>query len=104
MLSKTPAAATILFRAAEILRTEGWRQGDLGFEGDPHCLFGAICQAALEQTPGEYAWAYEAFTSHSPFRSALAGTVWNDEPGRTAEEVISLLESVAAQIAAETVA
>ena len=93
----------ICLKAAERLREVGWRQGGYGGEDGPHCILGA-CQWAA-------AWYTNAAAARMVARRAARAAVqtpcttnycdrggntpiaWNDEPGRTMEEVIAVLEA-----------
>lgn len=74
-----------LVRAAEIVR-ERWCQKRFGYLGEQRCVAGAIAEAA----PG-------SIVSYRAFRTWLGREVvsWNDEYGRTAEEVAEALERAA---------
>jgi len=77
-----------LLGAAQILRTSGWCQKHY-YVGETSCLVGAIrrsCQTAIgAQEPLNMV---KDFLGYSP-------VVWNDMSGRTKEQVINLLETVA---------
>lgn len=83
--------AVVLRSAADILRRDGWRQGSMGVAGRAACLREAVCRAqGAKPYYGRLA------------RNALAAATgdfripdWNDEPGRTIDEVLDLLERVA---------
>ena len=80
---------TTLLKAAEIVR-ERWNPRAYGHKGGPRCALGAIDEAAGRGLSGAH-----------PAVRHLRGHVgcfisdWNDSPGRTAEEVASVMESVA---------
>lgn len=92
----------VFARAAEIIREHGWIQGKLHdrtklSEAEnnrinpvqcPHCIMGAIISAK-----GDFAH-WEPLTA----LSAEVGdyVAWNDTPGRTVEEVLALLDRLAA--------
>jgi hypothetical protein len=79
--------------AADYLRTHGWIQGALGEPGGSRCAMGAIYSAT-----SEYAYIEEDLWPDTP---AFPGNAlhrlakFNDQPGRTAAQVIDLLESTA---------
>ena len=112
MVSDEEAA---LLRAAERIEKYGWRQGDAGEAGQPQCLVGAISSACDDLTPGRGAFddtfmgAYgRAFDD--TFMGALDRVIsvveaddwtlgivqWNDDAGRTKDEVIDVLRRAAA--------
>lgn len=86
---------SVYAEAAELIRKDGWAQGWFYRPGRGHCVFGAI-QAVTNGNPDQ----------RSPRSDALVGRLedvigcglgieeWNDEPGRTVEDVINLLEQV----------
>lgn len=82
---------TTLLKAAEIVR-ERWNSSGYGLPGGPRCALGAIDEAAgghlFSDSPAIYRLQNHIDTSIA---------VWNDTPGRTAEEVASVMESVALQ-------
>jgi len=96
----------ICLKAAERLREVGWRQGDFGGADGPHCLVGACMwvtgperRVADQVVPTDVAYvAGGAAYAHTHGSGAYFGDVaavmaWNDEPGRTVEEVIATLEA-----------
>lgn len=86
--------------AAEILDTDGWREGFFGAPGQPSCLLGAVRKAVYART-GSWeqvtALSSEALTRDIPVKAPASFQLaddnarniilWNDEPGRTKEEV-----------------
>ena len=95
----------ICLKAAQRLREVGWQQGDFGPTEGPHCMLGA-CQWAvgwytgiaarsddedveLEVLAGEAGDA----ACHQVDGLLQGAAAWNDEPGRTVEEVIATLEA-----------
>ncbi len=89
-----------LLDAAEYIRTWGWYQGGL-FLGHKACLLGAIYASAGY---ADLARARTPNISHAIEKERKAveryldrGNIasWNDEPGRTKEEVIAALEGAA---------
>lgn len=101
----------VLQTARKFLDDYGWIQGDYGHEDIGFCAIGAIWTAvwkffprgtgeqrerggrlagrAAKQLKDSIAW---------PFSSTLAS--WNDEPGRTKEEVLALFDSAIATLEA----
>ena len=90
----TAQVAADLRAAAEVLRRDGWTQGDYEKADGCKCLSGAlrsVCGGIDSTEPERYlpAWGY---------LRALIGReaiTWNDAPGRTADEVIAALEAAA---------
>lgn len=101
-MSEPTTVAEVLRRAADILDENGWGQGWLidPDGGSCACAVGAI-QLASGMTPQEI--RYGGLTKELAvratrfFSAVLKSTVsaWNDEPGRTAEEVIAKLREAA---------
>jgi hypothetical protein len=101
----TTQVAQDLRAAAEVLRRDGWTQGDLGTCDGPKCAVGAAYYVASDGAEV----VYEFFRSDAVRRAEqIADLVadeigverselpnWNDEPGRTADEVIAALEAAA---------
>jgi hypothetical protein len=94
-------AGRILLGAAAIVR-ERWRQGDYGRDGGPRCLVGAIAEAGEFHGGGLY--DKFAVVERSPIYKRLVDSLgilgstvvnWNDQEGRTAEEVAEALERAA---------
>lgn len=111
-------AAETLREAADVIRRNGWIQGDY-FDRDQLdggriskdcsvCLHGAINLAAGGDPENDYhhnavkatntlvEWLWTALDP-AIYASLSA---WNDAPGRTAEQVIAALEAAAAGVAA----
>lgn len=89
--------AADLRSAADYLRTHGWTTGTYGLNGGARCLVGALVGPRLstarlvEILPDLRALGLE----RAAWVSDAAATAWNDEPGRTLEEVLDRLESTA---------
>jgi len=97
----------ICLKAAQRLREVGWRQGTFGGKDGPHCMLGACMwvtgspgvnrplTAVTAVTAADVAYSAYAHTPPSgPFGFDLQLALdWNDEPGRTVEEVIAVLEA-----------
>lgn len=75
----------VLARAKRILEVHDWRQGATG---DGYCVIEA-CDAALENSSED--WHSIARILGFPNWHALVA--WNDDPLRTKEEVLQLLEA-----------
>lgn len=83
----------ILMRAADLLRGEvGWCQGQVADAAGNRCVLGALVVASIE-TDKPHLWKMSA----AALRRSLgrAPSVWNDQSGRTKEEVIEALERAA---------
>lgn len=80
-------ASKLLLKAAALIEERGWCQGSM-LSPSGYCALGAIGVA------GDYRDI--AYKARDKF-SAVVGSVatWNDWPGRTKEEVIAKLRSVA---------
>lgn len=79
-----------LLKAAEIVRERGLRQGAYGFDGGPVCAVGAMF--AADTTGASVLAARDALSKHLGVQHPM---FWNDKPGRTAEEVAAVMETVA---------
>ncbi len=96
----------LLLDGAKIVR-ERWRQGDLGVNGEPRCVVGALREAAGlgEETAGSYTLVRNAtarLCKSLGLEKRVHGstvTAWNDTPGRTAEEVATAMEEAAMETA-----
>ncbi len=86
----------VLLKAADILREHGWCQGTIRDRQGRRCAVGAILMAdlmvgaafALPRSP----YADLAMRKMLPDQGV---STWNDEPGRTVEEVIEAMERAA---------
>lgn len=107
-----------LNKAADLIQRDGWTQGDEGWfrkQGQPLCLEGAI-QAALGIRPYDTDDddELEAWFGPCPSKQAVRDYLeheralyrWNDQQGRTQEEVVAVLRAAAAieAVKEETVA
>lgn len=97
-----------LFRAAEILEDRGWCQGLLTNDRGEHCAVGALCVALEQQMRCNYgdlvrSGPLNIFAAYLPPGSddretgVVKITRWNDNPERTAQEVITALRRAAHQ-------
>jgi len=102
----TAQVAADLRAAAEVLRRDGWIQGTYGVIGGPSCAAGAVMQTVADSGR----WIGMSIEERQRYRvvmDRLSLTVigqktrddlvalWNDAPGRTADEVIAALEAAA---------
>src|SRR5690242_9508575 len=97
-MTVTPRVKQIAAEAADLLESEGWGQGHLQCEDGSYCLFGALIHSATNQTENFGAWGNEvdaAAWAAIP-EGAVDPVAWNDDPERTAQEVIDALRAVAA--------
>lgn len=109
--------AEVLEKAATLLETKGWTQRNFAVDkdGEPvavnsekacaYCIVGAIRKAIAERLPSEYSKARDLYLDLFPKATEsiwdVTGThpiLWQDQDGRTAEEVISKLRQVAQQL------
>lgn len=96
--------AADLRAAAGYLRQAGWLQGHAGGHEGPACMVGAILEVTgWTDDPRDYllalgfraASSLEIMTTQSALDLKGTGPCWNDQPGRTFEEVLDRLESTA---------
>jgi ribosomal protein S12 methylthiotransferase accessory factor YcaO len=94
--------ALLLYGAASMLEECGWIQGRLSAGPDgPYCALGAIIEAREELFENDL----ERFRVENQAYRALCDDVddsvihWNDEKGRTAEEVITQFRTTADKLA-----
>jgi len=108
MTNKFMTNREICLKAAARLREVGWRQSGFGDRDGPHCMIGACRWAAGWYDHDIPANAYPTHSAASAAFAAATSAVgvaaygstgrvraddWNDEPGRTMEEVIAALET-----------
>lgn len=98
--TKAATPSDILRAAADIIEERGWTQGIAALGSGPTCAGIALDQAWSTLT-GEEEWWGRNQTLHRAV-CARIGTdsmiVWNDVPGRTVEEVLAMLRSVADEL------
>jgi hypothetical protein len=97
----TGQVAQDLRAAAEVLRRDGWTQGFMHCDGK-HCALGAVEVVVDPDTNDDEGWDDEQnrrFADAAKLLRRVTGESqivdWNDDPGRTAEEVIAALEAAA---------
>lgn len=73
---------TVFNRAADLLERDGWCQGKYWMDDGRCCLVGAAMR--MGATP-------ECWQELSRRTGVLHPQYWNDEPGRTVEEVLAVL-------------
>lgn len=91
----------ILVAAADHIEANGWQQFSYGRLGGPCCLLGAIAAGARVVSRQKALGFDLVWTSHAVdlFRGRtgiLKAGAWNDELGRTKEEVVAKLREAAA--------
>ncbi len=88
-----------LFEAADLLEREGWCQGMLHDDYGRHCTVGAINRISKMNDALEAIrkLAFSVYGGGVCWSSECSGHLvcWNDQPGRTADEVIERMRSVA---------
>jgi hypothetical protein len=107
--------ADTLRTAAALIGTHGWVQADFGSPEEGFCALGGIYAASdiIECGPGTYATVYDTetyivrelvdrgaiqpFDAELPWEERVRDTLvgWNDDPNRTADEVIDLFLTAA---------
>jgi hypothetical protein len=95
----------LLNKAAALIETYGWCQGDYGSKDDGFCALGALGRAAGHRLP---ALAYHSpnyrgslLAAHNALDRKLGGNpvfIWNDASNTTKEKVISTLKCVAKEL------
>lgn len=85
--------AAVIRKARELIEADGWVQGSFRSE-DGYCLGGAISEAAYRLAPdGEIGiTSLKATGVFGRVHGALRVTAWNDDPTRTEQEVIDMLD------------
>lgn len=79
----------VLLDAANLIETRGWHQGSYESKDGCLCIFGAVHQAANH---GDYEEAWHLLWERTVTDSPID---WNDQPGRTKDEVLALLRETA---------
>jgi hypothetical protein len=104
---------TILIGASQIIRTRGWCRGKLLDERGAVCLLGAIFEAGTGRSAAMFyggheqcdevtnaAWEIVEDLINARFgeigESRLAVPGWNDQPSRTVEDVLKILDDAVA--------
>jgi hypothetical protein len=86
---------TVLLDAAEAIRARGWCQGAPVAPGGELCLIGAVMEAS-GSSGAPISFSHPCWQALERLGRAVPQPVtWNDAPGRTAADVIALLEKVA---------
>jgi hypothetical protein len=77
----------LLKDAKRELKCEGWTQGSYYGEHGGRCLM----SVPFEQAEGDA--LFQAFARAMGFKNDTEATMWNDEKGRTKEEVLARLDA-----------
>lgn len=98
MLAKLPEPNRILLEAAAYIREHGHTKAEMGTHGGARCALGAIRSATRMHKNWD---PMDRFRWRVAAEEAMIANLgcevqdWNDAPERTAQEVISTLETVA---------
>ena len=89
-------SANLCAATAALIREHGWIQEAYVAEGG-YCLVGALCTARRRGpfTPSDQFDAHRLIRNHLGSQDSL--TDWNDHPDRTRQEVLNVLDRIAAQ-------
>ena len=96
-------AATVLRRAAALIETSGWHQGDYQNDNGCLCALGAI-RVACGIKADKWLKQHEhplIFSVYNTLRSELNGVAidtWNDRKGTTKEDVVGAMRQTAAKL------
>src|SRR5262245_269254 len=93
-VTATVMQASILRRAADVLRTHGWVQN---YSGNPESGFDVLAAIAVADG-GQNVQIRLSIIEELRSKLPVPVAEWNDEPGRTVGDVLSLLESTAASL------
>lgn len=97
MSKQLDQTALDLLKTAQLLRDEGWVQGAFGSRGYPKCASRAL-NIVTDWDFGRYMEAYMRLGNYidKQYGRCVGGLlVWNDMPGRTADEVIGTIKRAA---------
>lgn len=95
----------VLMRAADYIEQHGWQQHSFGTRNGPVCMIGA-CNTVVTGYPWQ-PWSEDgnraAISATIVLADYMRGNVpdWNDEPGRTQDQVTRKLREVAGLLALE---
>lgn len=80
----------------QLIETYGWVQGTYGSWAQGYCLAGALLRVA----PTMFATRDEAMVAAlAPLPASLRGlAIWNDQPGRTKEDVLAFCDRAIARL------
>jgi hypothetical protein len=83
--------AADLLAAKRYLEIHGWMQGNFGMDGGPRCILGAMRSVAGDR------WdRFIEILGAATGRHCCLPGYWNDQPGRTIEEVYALFDKAIA--------
>jgi hypothetical protein len=84
----------ILLDAADLIEEKGWIQGTFYKRGEGYCIFGALTKVASkhDNSQSHLRAAQHQLQRHKSRRSIMR---WNDADGRSKEEVLTALRTVA---------
>ena len=82
-----------------ILDRQGWIQGMLGRPGGPRCLAGSLYEATGRWDLHHQRERTARIINALGFRSEEAAARWQDEPGRTKEDVLLRIQRAKATFA-----
>jgi hypothetical protein len=86
--------ADVLDDAADLLERNGWAPG-IGDGG--HCALGALYHVAGPSHRRENQLAVDALVAALGLERGYAVAVWNDDPGRTKQQVLDAFRAAAKQ-------
>lgn len=89
------AVADVLLRAADVLETDGWCQLTGVDSKGRRCIVSALGLASGEGAGSGQLWAQANLAVLRQLGNDLLLSAWNDERGRTADEVTALLRATA---------
>lgn len=84
-----------LIVAAEILETEGWTQGTSRDAEGHFCAIGAIDEAVVRNFHADWTLQSDAAQRFRKHLNISGIARWNDDPDRTADEVVTELRAAA---------
>lgn len=93
-----PATRRLLDKAKSLIEEVGWYQGyfsriDNSGQICGYCIMGALRQARDEEDLWEYSAAYHYIMDKLGVKSRVEIFQYNDDPGRTKEEVLALFDA-----------
>lgn len=98
-MKKINSVSDALFAVAHRLQTYGWARGNYGDKNGPNCIMGAVWYADVK--PGYHSAVIHAINDvFGPMKLGRGRSVvtWNDEPGRTKDDVINALLDAAREL------
>lgn len=93
------ALQAVLLGAADVLERDGWCQGE-GIDDDGRrCIVSALGAASGTGFEGGRLWTESNLAVRRQLNNDELLSTWNDEPGRTIDEVTALLRATAEAVA-----